>query len=138
MRRLMPMIPILLAAALVALALAAQGGARSAGSVSCSSTTSPRDAFGRPIDLSGTWTGDDRQQYTMRQIGSCLWWAGRTRPNVFYGTVFGSTVTGVWADVSERSSATSGTLTLLVRSRDVLQRRSATGAFPARRWTRTP
>jgi len=136
MRKLSFTIPFLLAAAVVALVLAAQGGARFTGAVSCSSTTSPRDAFGRPIDLTGSWTGDDRQQYVLRQIGSCLWWASRTRPNVFYGTVYGSTVTGVWADLGNRSAGTSGTLTLLIRSRNELQRRSAVGTFPAKTWRR--
>jgi hypothetical protein len=136
MRWLTLTIPVLLASSLITLVLASQGGARWAGSVSCSSTTSPRDAFGRAIDLTGTWTGDDRQQYVLRQIGSCLWWASRTRPNVFYGTVYGSTVTGVWADLTDRSPGTSGTLTLLIRSRNELQRRSAVGTFPARSWKR--
>jgi hypothetical protein len=137
MRRLTITISVLLTGAVVALALVSRGDARWTGAVSCSSTTLPRDAFGRPIDLTGTWTGDDRQQYVLRQIGSCLWWSSRTRPNVFYGTVFGSTVTGAWADLTDRSPGTSGTLTLLITSRNALQRRSATGTFPARSWRRS-
>ena len=138
MRRLIPKIPMLIAGALVTLALAGQGGARSAESVTCSSTTFPRNAFGRPIDLTGKWTADG-QTYNLRQIGSCLWWAGgKAGSNVFFGTVFGSTVTGVWADVSTRSPIATGRLTLLINLANTkLDRRSSTGLFPATSWRKT-
>jgi hypothetical protein len=144
MHRLTPPIPTLLAGTLVVLVLvlvlvlAGQGGARSAESVTCSSTTFPRDAAGRIINLTGTWTANG-QPYTLRQIGGCLWWTGlQTRSNVFFGTVFGSTVTGVWTDVRSRASGTSGRLTLSLSSQNrVLLRRSSTGALPARIWRKT-
>jgi hypothetical protein len=138
MHRLAPPIPMLLACAVVALVLAGHGGARSAESVTCSSTTLPRDYAGRVINLTGTWTASG-QPYVLRQIGGCLWWTGlRTRSNVFFGTVFGSTVTGVWTDVRSRASSTSGRLTLyLVSQNTVLLRRSSTGALPARIWRKT-
>ena len=138
MHRLTPPIPMLLAGALVAVVLAGQGGARSAESVTCSSTTVPRDAAGRVINLTGTWTAN-RQTYALRQIGGCLWWiGGRTSSNVFFGTVYGSTVTGVWTDVRSRARSTSGRLTLSLSSQNtVLLRRSSTGEYPARRWQKT-
>jgi len=134
MHRLISHIPMLLAGALVALVLAGQGGARSAEVVSCSSTT----ASG-PVNLTGTWTANDGLPYYLRQIGSCLWWAGgKAGFNVFFGTVFGSTVTGVWIDVFSRSSTASGRLTLLISSRNTkLYLRSSTGRFPASSWRKT-
>lgn len=117
------------AVALVALAVASAGGADTADSVTCSSTVRPADAFGRPIDLTGHWEASDGT-YTLRQIGSCLWWVGR-ETNVFFGTIFGSSVSGVWADVS---TGASGRLTLLIRSNTSLSRRASTGRFPAVRW----
>jgi hypothetical protein len=117
------------AVAVVALAVAGQGRARSAESVTCSTAT-PAGS----INLTGKWTASDGQPYYLRQIGSCLWWAGsRARSNVFFGTVFGSTVTGVWVDVLRRSSGTGGSLTLLISpTKTALYRRSSTGVFPAR------
>jgi hypothetical protein len=139
MQRLTPKIPLLLTGALVALALAGQGGARSSEQVRCSSTTTPRDSFGRLINLTGKWTADDRQPYYLRQIGNCLWWTGsRMGANVFFGTVSGSTVVGVWADVRKRSRSASGKLALRITSEmTVLLRTRSTGAFPARSWRRT-
>jgi hypothetical protein len=139
MLRLTAMIPILALGALVALALAGQGGARSAELVKCSSTAPPLDSLGRPIDLTGTWGASDRQQYYLRQIGSCLWWTGsKAGSNVFFGTVSGSSVVGVWADVNGRSSSSSGKLALLLTSENsVLLRRSYTGSVPARSWRKT-
>lgn len=122
----------------VVLAVVGQGGARSAETVTCSSTTPPRDSLGRPIDLTATWFSNDRQPYYLRQIGSCLWWAGsKGRTNVFFGMVSGSAVTGVWTDVKPASTSTrtTGTLTLFMTSRNtVLVRRTsiAAGAFPAK------
>jgi hypothetical protein len=134
-----PRIAMLLAGALVALVLAGPGGGRSTESVTCSSTSVPHDSSGRLINLTGTWIGSDRQLYSLRQIGSCLWWAGGpSRSNVFFGTIFGSTVTGQWADLSGPTIATSGRVTLLISSsmRGLL-RRSFTGSFPARSWKKT-
>jgi hypothetical protein len=138
MRRLTATIPILLLGALVALALAGQGGTRSAESVKCSSTTPPRDSLGRPIDLTGTWTASDRRLYYLRQIGSCLWWKGsKAGSNVFFGRVSTSTVAGVWADVRSRSSSMSGKLTLRMTSENsVLVRGRFTGSVPARIWSK--
>lgn len=31
---------------------------------------------GRQIDLSGTWSGNDGGRYYIKQIDSCVWWAG--------------------------------------------------------------
>jgi hypothetical protein len=134
--RLIAQIPVVLACALVALVLAGLGGARSAESVSCSSTTFPTDSLGRRIDLTGKWKADNGRLYYLRQIGNCLWWAGnRARANVFVGTVLVPTVTGFWTDVLSRSKRTSGTLTLLLTSQNTVllpRRTTSAGLFPAR------
>lgn len=131
MQRLTPQVLILLACMLVALVLVGLGGARSAESVTCSSTTVPRDSLGFRINLTARWTANDGLPYYLRQVGTCLWWAGgKDGSNVFFGTVSSSTVTGVWTDVRSRSSNTTGTLTLRITSRNsvLLPRRN----FPAR------
>lgn len=115
-----------LACALVALAIASQAGARPVESTACSST-SPSG----PVNLTGRWTTSDSNStpYYLRQRGTCLWWiGGKGRTNVFFGSVFGSSVTGVWADVF---AGTSGTLTLSIVSTTptTLRLRASTGPF---------
>ena len=31
---------------------------------------------GLPVDLSGTWSGNDGGLYYIKQIGTCVWWSG--------------------------------------------------------------
>ncbi len=31
---------------------------------------------GQPVDLSGTWSGNDAGLYYIKQIGNCVWWSG--------------------------------------------------------------
>jgi hypothetical protein len=96
-----------LACALVALAIGSQAGARPVESTACSST-SPSG----PVNLTGRWAASDSTPYYLRQKGTCLWWiGGKGRTNVFFGSVFGSSVTGVWADVF---AGKSGTLTFSI------------------------
>jgi hypothetical protein len=66
-----------------------------------------------PIDLTGTWNGNDEGVYYLRQIGDQVWWLGMSglgRPfadrgsdwtNVYRGTLKGDTVTGTYADVPQ-------------------------------------
>ena len=129
--------PRLLAAAAVAtLALAANGAARSVESVTCVSTSVPRDFTGKPIALSGRWTAEDGR-YTLRQVGNCLWWVGNGRSsNVFFGNIFQSTISGAWADVLTGRSGSRLTLSI-DRAQRTLSRRSSTGAaHPATNWRR--
>jgi len=126
MRTLIHTIPVVVASALTALALVGQGGARSAEVAKCSSVSLPSG-----VVLTGTWTSTDGLYY-LRQKGSCLWWVGgKTRSNVFFGSV----TTGVWADIF---AGTNGDLKL---SSDPLGKRlslrSSTGSlFPAKFLTR--
>jgi hypothetical protein len=112
----------LLTAALVALALPGQGGTKASEGVTCSSTTQP--SSGR--SLTGKWNANNGGGvYSLFQKGTCLWWVGGSS-NVFFGTVFGSTVTGIWADVALRKS---GGLTLVLLSPNTLIRRGSAGEF---------
>jgi hypothetical protein len=128
MQRRIATMATLLLGALTALALAGQGGARSAELVRCSSITPVLDSLGRSIDLTGTWTGSDSKQYYLRQVGSCLWWSGSVAgSNVFFGSVSPSGVVGQWADV-RRTRGTTGTLALAMTSGNtVLLRRGPAG-----------
>jgi hypothetical protein len=118
-----------LAGALVVLALAGSGGARPGQSVTCSST-----APASRVTLTGSWRAADGP-YSLLQLGSCLWWVGgATRSNVFFGSVFSSTVTGTWADLLTRRS---GTLTLLVGP-NTLRLAAQTGGFRTTAWQRGP
>jgi hypothetical protein len=114
----------LLAGAMIALVIVAQGQTTGAESVTCSSAARPA---GRVIDLSGSWKDSTQRTYTFSQVGTCLWWAGGTGNSVvFFGTVFGSTITGTWADVSNRKF---GGITLVIRSSTKLIRRGSAGDF---------
>jgi hypothetical protein len=118
---------------------------------------------GKPIDLTGAWRADDGALYYLRQVGSCLWWAGLsegatyataahpfwpqrwglTFTNIFQGTISpGFSITGQWADVPRGIVLSTGTLQLDITAwysggRDFIEldRRSATGGFGASRWT---
>jgi hypothetical protein len=128
MQRLIATLAMLLLGVLTALALAGQAGARSAELVKCSSTTPVLDSLGRSIDLTGTWTGSDRQPYYVRQVGSCLWWSSAAGSNAFFARVSSSGVVGQWADVRSRTPGTNGTLTLVMTSDNtVLLRRGSAG-----------
>ena len=129
MRKPVHFIPLLLAGILVTLSLAGRGQTTSAESVTCSSTSRTSGA----TDLSGSWTDTSGQRYTLFQRGSCLWWSGAQGSNVFFGTVFGSTVTGAWANVSNR---TSGAITFVFLAPRTLLQRGSAGAFRPGRLTK--
>jgi hypothetical protein len=135
MHGLIRRVPVLFAGAFVLLLLVGDAGSRTAETVTCSTMTVPRDSLARPISLTGTWKAVDGT-YTLRQIGSCLWWVGgRSGFNAFFANISGSTVDGSWADV--RTGA-NGRLTLLVdSSQNQLSRRRSTGSLLATTWRRT-
>jgi hypothetical protein len=143
MRRLTPIFPILIASSLVAVVLTAQGQGRSSEFVTCSSAAAPAGH-----SLTGTWISNDKRTYLIRQIGTCVWWAGsfgRRVENVFFGAISstGSTVLGVWADVRATAPPdTTGRLVFTVRASGLpsptltLVRRGSGGKFVASRLTR--
>jgi len=101
------------------------------------------------VDLTGTWQASDGATYWLRQVGTCLWWAGfstgstpaelgRRFSNAFFGTVSTSSVAGWWADVPRGATNGWGALNLSVSpSGEVLTRSGGNGAaFAAERWTR--
>jgi hypothetical protein len=143
MRRLTPIFLILFASSVVAVVLTAQGQGRSSEVVTCSSTAA------QPADrsLTGTWISNDKRTYVIRQIGTCIWWAGsfgRRVENVFFGAVSssGSTVLGVWADVRTTAPDTTGRLVFSVKGSGlpsaslVLVRRGSGGKFVAKTLTK--
>jgi hypothetical protein len=147
MRRLIRIFPVLLAAALVAVVLTAPGQGRSSDIVTCSSKAS----LPAKRDLTGTWLGSDRRSYVIRQIGTCVWWAGsssapeidgsKAAENVFFGAVSssGSTVFGLWADLRSTRPRT-GRVVLTVQesgSSRKLVKRGSGARFPARTLTLT-
>lgn len=71
-------------------------------------------------DLTGTWTSGLRGTYYVHQVGTTVWWMGRSEDggksytNVFNGTRNGDQITGFWADVPAGKNMGSGSLTLSV------------------------
>jgi hypothetical protein len=66
---------------------------------------------GEPLDLTGTWRGNDDGLYQVRQYGECVWWVGQTRywVHVLQGTVTGDlTVSATWATVATSSPGNPG------------------------------
>ena len=140
---------VLIATALV-LALAACGSGTSG---SCD-PVDVKGVDGKPLDLTGEWTGNDQGRYSLKQVGGCLWWVGlsafdgeepgQTWANVFRGRLSSDMkVTGEFTDVKSPDKAT-GTLTLKIETEDaqgrraiVLRRESLEGAkFGGNYWER--
>ena len=71
-------------------------------------------------DLTGTWTSNLRGTYYVHQVGTTVWWVGRSEDggksytNVFNGTRNGDQITGFWADVPAGKNMGSGSLTLSI------------------------
>ena len=71
-------------------------------------------------DLTGTWTSGLRGTYYVHQVGTTVWWLGRSEDggnsytNVFNGTRNGDQITGFWADVPAGKNMNSGSLTLSI------------------------
>jgi hypothetical protein len=104
---------------------------------------------GTPLDLDGTWQGNDFGRYDIHQDGSCVYWLGRSHysgsepgehwTNVLYGTIGSDlTITGHWGDVPYAPEATmnNGEITLHItfgasagQDVPVLHTTHATGGF---------
>jgi len=69
------------------------------------------------MDLTGTWSADDGGTAYVRQVGTTVWWVGRSRAgweaatNVFRGTLKGDELSGEWADTPAGRNRGAGTLT---------------------------
>jgi hypothetical protein len=106
---------------------------------------------GLPLDLTGTWQGNDAGVYDLNQDRSCLYWLGMSNyrgsepgeywTNVFYGTIQSDfTIAGHWGDVPYTPGADmdNGEITLGVdfdssngEEFPILRRLEATGGFGA-------
>ena len=94
-------------------------------------------------DLTGTWTSGLRGTYYVHQVGTTVWWMGRSEDggksytNVFNGTRNGDQITGFWADVPAGKNMGSGSLILsLSRTGGNLEIRKVkeTGGFAEWTW----
>jgi len=66
---------------------------------------------GEPLDLTGSWQGDDLAPYEMRQFGDCLWWVGNNPVFTYLGFVHlkpDFTLAGEWATISASDVVQSG------------------------------
>jgi hypothetical protein len=106
------------------------GSIAPAGSAEGASECSPidiRGPSGAPVELTGVWRSNDLGIYTIRQIGSCVYWLGMSQysgeepgtswTDVFTGTMRSDlTIVGTWADVpySPAGFLGDGTLTLRI------------------------
>jgi hypothetical protein len=64
---------------------------------------------GEPLDLTGTWRGNDDGLYQVRQYGQCVWWVGQTDTwvHLLHGTVISDfTVSASWATVASSNRGT--------------------------------
>jgi hypothetical protein len=67
---------------------------------------------GEPLDLTGSWEGNDLGPYQLRQFGDCLWWVGQN--NILSVLFFGHlrtdfTVRGRWATIAASDHYVGGT-----------------------------
>ena len=94
------------------------------------------------INLTGRWSANDGGTYYLRQIGSDLWWYGRssdggvTWSNVLFGSVQGNRVVGRWADVPQGRIMSGGEMEITIASPDRLTATRRTGGFGGSEWTR--
>lgn len=83
---------------------------------------------GTPVDLSGTWSGNDGGLYYLKQIGSCVWWSGVSDFDgqypgeswimTFKGQVVPEgVISGDFVDVKSTNPG-SGTLTIEIRAEE--------------------
>ena len=95
-----------------------------------------------PLTLTGTWRCNDGGTYYIRQIGSVLWWygrspdGGRTWSNVFHGRIDRNRIKGQWADVPRGHALSSGEMTLQIVDTNKLSARYKSGGFGGNEWTR--
>src|SRR5690606_1123886 len=76
-----------------------------------------------PLDLTGLWRDDNGVPYSIRQVGTKIYWSMDGRPrvlNVFFGDLSGGMVSGEWIDLPGGELANSGKLTLRVETPDRL------------------
>lgn len=91
-------------------------------------------------NLTGTWMGNDRGVYYVREIRNELVWYGESSgfSNVFVGTIDRSgstpTIRGRWMDVPKRRILNNGTLEFTAPFNYMFTRTSATGGFGGSDW----
>jgi len=105
--------------------------------VSAGSTTSTSTTLG----LTGIWRDNNGAIYSVRQVGSQIWWYMDGKPNwtnVFKGNKSGSAITGEWCDVpgGRIEGNKTGSLTVKIINNDLMEKVSASPAYGGSVWTR--
>ena len=97
----------------------------------------------KTIDLTGTWSSNDRGRCYVRQSGQTVFWYCELAPtnpawsNVFDGRLQEDVLAGAWADVPKGRTGGMGTLRLKVApSGDVLTAIERTGGYGGSEWKR--
>ena len=94
------------------------------------------------LDLTGTWRCNDGGMYSIRQIGSELWWyghspdGGKQWSNVLHGRIHGNRISGQWADVPPGQARNSGELLLQIVEKNMLRAVRKSGGFGGSEWIR--
>ncbi|MFF2542562.1 hypothetical protein ACFVUY_08355 [Kitasatospora sp. NPDC058063] len=101
--------------------------------------------------LTGTWLGDDRALYFLRQLAGTLWWVGLSADtpqgagefhlglrfaNVYRGRILGPSVLGAWVDTPRGDVPQHGSMDLSVESAGQLRRLREVGGFGCASWRR--
>jgi hypothetical protein len=100
---------------------------------------SPLIAFSQ---LTGYWQSDLGGCYQITQNGNEVWWAGESpetmrAKNVFYGTVTGNTLNGVWCDLpSNTKQGFNERLSLMIEGSFKLVKTGETSPYLASTWTK--
>ena len=79
--------------------------------------------WGQSFDLTGYWESNEGAVYLFRQVDNKLFWYVDYLPqvtNVFYGTIAGNTITGMWADLPGGRHTGQGTVALRIESNDYI------------------
>ena len=102
--------------------------------------TPPPPAF----NLTGIWKCNDGGKYYVRQVGSDVWWLGKsgdTEPganwtNVFHGQLAGALLNGNWADVPHGRIMSGGLMKIQVVNPNNFKAIDRSGGFGGSVWTR--
>ena len=82
---------------------------------------------GQPLDLSGTWSGNDGGLYYIKELGTCIWWSGLSNftdqgqyPGQEWVMVFDGTINAdgvIVGDFVDVKSSNPGTGTMTIEAR---------------------
>lgn len=96
------------------------------------------------FNLTGIWKCNDGGKYYVRQIGSEVWWLGKSGgaepgaswTNVFNGQIAVTQIKGNWADVPHGSIMSGGVMIIQIVNPNNFKAINKTGGFGGSEWTR--